>query len=389
VSLCNPEPSSDPGSPGHLHGELLRNPLLRAISEICPIPLLVARPGSAEILYCNSRLADLVGLGKDALLGRSILDVCRDQAGGCLRAALERSSTGERDVAFTTESGTPTCARLSLEPIVVSGETLLLGLVYLRDAQRKLLETERMARLGLLMASVAHEVRTPLGALHSAQCTIAHGLDRLVERLAETSPDALSDSKTKRLLTALGESVRVVASGASRVTGIVQRLHRFSCADPAKPCHVDLNEMVRDTLALVHHELVPNVRVETRFGDNVTLVGYPGRLSQVLVNLIVNAAHAVRAQGTGTITLSTSTNADQIEIVISDDGVGIVPEHLGQIFTCGFTTKQSQGGSGLGLAISKEIIEAHKGSLEASSQVGVGTRFTVRLPRTSLDRPCP
>ncbi len=387
--MQNPDLTTNPCGPGHIHGELLRNPLLRAISEICPLPLLVARPHSAEVLYCNSRLTDLLGVAKDALLGRSVLDVCRDQGGGCLRAALEHGGVGERDVSFATANGSAICARLSLEPILVSGETLLLGLVYLRDAQRKLLETERMARLGLLMAGVAHEVRTPLGALHSAQCTIAQGLDRLVERLAETSPDVLTDSKTKRLLTALGESVRVVASGASRVTGIVQRLHRFSCADQTKPCHVDLNEMVRDTLALVHHELAPNVHVETCFGENVTLVGYPGRLSQVLVNLIVNAAHAVRARGSGTIKLSTCTCADQIEIVISDDGVGIVPENLERIFTCGFTTKHSQGGSGLGLAISKEIVEAHRGSLEASSQVGVGTCFTVRLPRASLNRLCP
>jgi signal transduction histidine kinase len=108
-------------------------------------------------------------------------------------------------------------------------------------------------------------------------------------------------------------------------------------------------------------------------------------LNQVLVNLLVNAAQAVRARGNGKITLETRSNGDHIEISVSDDGVGIPAENLDQIFSCGFTTRHDEGGSGLGLAISKEIVDAHNGSLEVKSQVGAGTTFTVRLPRTLSD----
>lgn len=255
----------------------------------------------------------------------------------------------------------------------------------LRDAQLQLVRTEKMASLGLLMAGIAHEIRTPLGAVQSTQHTISQALDKLGERLHEAFPDALQDSKLGRLLKVLADSTRVVGDGSTRMTDIIQRLRKFSCADEAKLCSVDVNAIADDTLALVHHELKHFVAIQRSYGDGVTLMGYPARLNQVLVNLLVNAAQAVRARGNGKITLETRAVGDYIEISVSDDGVGIPPENLGQIFSCGFTTRHGEGGSGLGLAISKEIVDAHHGSLEVESQVGAGTTFTVRLPRSLSD----
>jgi two-component system, NtrC family, sensor kinase len=252
----------------------------------------------------------------------------------------------------------------------------------LRDAQLQLVRTEKMASLGLLMAGIAHEIRTPLGAVSNTQRTLAQALDRFAERLHEAFPDAVADSKLGRLLKVLTDSSRVVADGSTRMTDIVQRLRKFSCAEEAKLCPIDVNAIAEDTLALIHHELKHCVSIERRYGEGVTLMGYPARLNQVLVNLLVNAAQAVRARGSGRITLETRALGDQIEIRISDDGVGIPPENLPQIFCCGFTTRSSDGGTGLGLAISKEIVEDHHGSLEVHSQVGAGTTFIVRLPRT-------
>jgi PAS domain S-box-containing protein len=252
----------------------------------------------------------------------------------------------------------------------------------LRDAQLQLVRTEKMASLGLLMAGIAHEIRTPLGAVNNTQRTLAQALDKLGERLHEAFPETAGDSKLGRLLKVMSDSSRVVADGSTRMTDIVQRLRKFSCAEEAKLCPVDVNAIAEDTLALIHHELKHCVRIERRYGEGVTLMGYPARLNQVLVNLLVNAAQAVRARGNGKITLETRAVGDQIEISVSDDGVGIPAENLEQIFACGFTTRADAGGTGLGLAISKEIVDAHSGSLEVQSQVGVGTTFTVRLPRT-------
>ncbi|HTV20495.1 MAG TPA: ATP-binding protein [Polyangiaceae bacterium] len=255
----------------------------------------------------------------------------------------------------------------------------------LRDAQLQLVRTEKMASLGLLMAGIAHEIRTPLGAVSNTQRTISTALDKLGERLHEAFPEALEDSKLGRLLKVLTDSTRVVGDGSTRMTDIVQRLRKFSCADEAKLCSVDVNAIADDTLALIHHELKHYVAIQRCYGEGVTLMGYPARLNQVLVNLLVNAAQAVRARGNGKITLETRAVGDHIEISVSDDGVGIPPENLGQIFACGFTTRHQEGGSGLGLAISKEIVDAHHGSLEVRSQLGAGTTFTVRLPRSLSD----
>jgi two-component system NtrC family sensor kinase len=256
----------------------------------------------------------------------------------------------------------------------------------LRYAQRELLKTEKMASLGLLMAGIAHEIRTPLGAVSSTHSTMAQALEKLVEHLHASHPQAVCDNRVDRLLKVVRDAARVVGDGSARVTEIVQRLRKFSCADEAKACSVDVNAILEDTLALVHHELKHHVVLERRFGEGVTLTGYPGRLNQVLVNLLVNAAHAVRVRGRGKIGIETCALNDSVEIRISDDGVGIPAENLPRIFSSGFTTKQDQGGSGLGLAICKEIVDAHHGSLEVSSEVGRGTTFTVKLPRTLVDR---
>jgi two-component system NtrC family sensor kinase len=251
----------------------------------------------------------------------------------------------------------------------------------LRDAQLKLLEREKMASLGMLMDGIAHEIRTPLSAVSSTQCTISQALDKLVIELRDSHPEILSEPKVARLLKVLCDAARVVGDGSSRVTEIVKRLRRFTCSEQRKLCRVDINAIIVDTLALVHHELEQDVVVEKHFGEDVSVLGYPGRLNQVLVNLLVNAAHAVRGRGRGRIMIETRAAGEQIEIRISDDGAGIAPDHLPQVFARGFTTKANEQSSGYGLAISKEIVEEHQGSLELTSKLGVGTSFTIRLPR--------
>jgi PAS domain S-box-containing protein len=295
----------------------------------------------------------------------------------CSRFAAIRDAAGAV-VGFTGTAHDISSEKAALEQLERAHQSL-------RDAQLQLVRCEKMASLGLLMAGIAHEIRTPLGAVQSTQRTISQALDKLGERLHEAFPEALEDSKLGRLLKVLTDSTRVVGDGSTRMTDIVQRLRKFSCADEAKLCSVDVNAIADDTLALIHHELKHYVAIQRCYGEGVTLMGYPARLNQVLVNLLVNAAQAVRARGNGKITLETRAVGDHIEISVSDDGVGIPPENLGQIFSCGFTTRHREGGSGLGLAISKEIVDAHHGSLEVKSQLGAGTTFTVRLPRSLSD----
>jgi two-component system, NtrC family, sensor kinase len=506
--------------------------LLRAISEASPFPLAICREHDGQIVFCNSKLGELLGVCPSQLIGRRTLEFCQDSSEREV-ASRELASEGrvrEREVRVRTHDGGSVWATFSIEPLEVAGQLLLLGtladatarrevaarleesearfrglvenssellfaidrqamLTYLspnvstilgytpcqllgkslnalvqgcdlprlwddtargsdtgearqraefrmrhqdgsmrwfctsfspmsdergqvtgllgtahditpqkaaaeelermsmclRETQLQLARTEKMASLGLLMAGIAHEIRTPLGAVSNTQRTISNALDKLGERLNEAFPEALADSKLGRLLKVLTDSTRVVGDGSTRMIDIVQRLRKFSCADEAKLCAVDVNAIADDTLALIHHELKHYVAIQRSYGEGVTLMGYPARLNQVLVNLLINAAQAVRARGNGKITLETRAVGDHIEISVSDDGVGIPPENLGNIFACGFTTRHDEGGSGLGLAISKEIVDAHHGSLEVKSEVGAGTTFTVRLPRSLSD----
>jgi PAS domain S-box-containing protein len=255
----------------------------------------------------------------------------------------------------------------------------------LRDAQLALLHSEKMASLGMLMAGLAHEIRTPIAAVSSTHETIDRALAKLAQCLETHYADAMRDPRVKRLMAVLSDSTRVVGDGSRRVLGIVERLRKFSCSDETQMVAVDLNAIAEDTLALLHHELKHHVVVDRRLGQDATVVGSPSRLNQVFVNLLVNAGHAIRARGRGKITLSTRGFADHAEIEVKDDGIGIAPEHLDQVFTSGFTTKKAEGGSGLGLAISREIVDAHAGSIEVESELGVGTTFRVRLPKRRLD----
>lgn len=256
----------------------------------------------------------------------------------------------------------------------------------LRDAQMQLLESEKMASLGMLMAGIAHEIRTPIAAVGSTQCTIERALHKLEGHLRDRYPDVMQDRKVQRLLGVLAESTGVVGDGSTRVLEIVKRLRKFSCADQTQRITVDVNAIAEDTLALLHHELKHHVEIEQDFAPEAQVVGSPSRLNQVFVNLLVNAGHAIRARGRGHIRLSTRAFAEHVEICVQDDGVGIAPEHLEQVFASGFTTKKSEGGSGLGLAISREIVEAHHGRMEVTSQLGEGTTFTVWLPRKPPNR---
>jgi PAS domain S-box-containing protein len=420
MSSTSADPAAQPDPPlaTDERGGLAPAELLRAVAEVSKIPLVISRRRDGEILYCNEELARIVGLPASEVVGRCALDFYYDPAerDAVLKDLREHGRIRDRQLRLKTHSGAVVRASFSIEPLKVSGEPALLSALHglcvlgleattdeitqeqlaiqalecanqsLRDAQLQLLKTEKMASLGMLMAGVAHEIRTPMGAVSSTQRTLANALDRLARELGEAHPQVLSDSKIGRLLKVLTDSARVVGDGSSRVMDIVQRLRKFSCADEAKLCRVDVNAIAEETLALVHHELKHHVAIQKCYGEGVSLIGYPARLNQVLVNLLVNAAQAVRARGRGKIMLATRALGEHIEITVSDDGVGIPPENLARIFACGFTTKQAEGGSGLGLSISKEIVQAHGGSLEVSSQVGLGTTFTVRLPRSLPDR---
>lgn len=249
----------------------------------------------------------------------------------------------------------------------------------LTETQAKLVQSEKMAALGTLVAGIAHEINTPIGAVHSMHDTLMRSLEKLKNRLkAEFSKDKDKDGDIQSLLQTIDDANKVINSGTVRVTNIVRRLKSFARPDEADMDTVNIHEGLEDTLTIIHHEIKHKVKVIKKFGDIPPVPCYPGQLNQVFLNLLMNAAQAIKEKGQ--ITITTYKEYDKAHIEIEDNGIGIPQEIIHRVFDPGFTTKGVGVGTGLGLSICCQIIQNHKGEIKVESEVGKGTVFTVILP---------
>ncbi|MCP4583609.1 MAG: PAS domain S-box protein [candidate division Zixibacteria bacterium] len=253
----------------------------------------------------------------------------------------------------------------------------------LKAAQSQLVQSEKMASLGMLVAGIAHEINTPIAAATSMHNTSVRAMTKLQEHLSDKFKSEIQDDEIIcKTLKVIGDANKVIESGAGRVTEIVKRLRSFARLDEAELKEVDIHEGLEDTLTLIHHEIKHGITVVRNFGDLPRITCFPGQLNQVFLNLLVNASQAI--QGKGTITLTTCSVNDKIRVEIEDTGSGIAMENLEKVFDPGFTTKGVGVGTGLGLSICYQIISSHHGEIKAESQIGKGTKFIIVLP-TNLD----
>ncbi len=249
----------------------------------------------------------------------------------------------------------------------------------LQATQTQLIQSEKMASLGNLVAGIAHEINTPVGAINSMHDTLIRAVDRLKETLETSFSQAYNENRAMQAsLKVIGDANRVIATGTERVTGIVRSLRSFARLDEAELKEVDIHEGIDNTLMLVHHDVKSRIEVVKEYGDIPPIVCYPSRLNQVFLNLLVNASQAI--EGEGEIRIRTYMEDEKVHIAIRDSGVGIPEENLGKVFDPGFTTKGVGVGTGLGLSICYQIVQDHRGEIEVESRVGEGTTFTVILP---------
>ena len=246
----------------------------------------------------------------------------------------------------------------------------------LRRAERQVLHMEKMASLGQLSATVAHEINNPI----SGMLTYA----RLVKRELEEQP---MDAGVREELT---RHLTLIEMECSRCGAIVQNLLLFSRRTGAAMAPVDLNEIVERSLMLVRHHLqLKGVKLNSELlSGNREIVADAGQLQQALVALLVNAVEAMSGlkEGEGELTVRLSGSDDEVRIDIGDTGVGIPTEVLPKIFEPFFSTKEAEMGVGLGLSVVYGIVQRHGGQIEAESKVGRGTVFHLRLPRQTGDR---
>jgi len=234
----------------------------------------------------------------------------------------------------------------------------------LTKMQDHLIQSEKLASMGQLSASIAHEVNNPLSGALIYNQLIAKKITR-------------GDFDREAILNYLSKMEHEL----SRSTKLIRSLLDFSVQSEPKIKEVNINEVLNRALELgIHAGSKENTRVEKDLQPLPTLMVDPDQLEQVFVNLIMNALQAMPAGGT--LTLRSYLENGELKISIKDTGCGIPPENLGKIFTPFFSTKKEVKGVGLGLSVSYGIIQGLKGRIEVDSKVGEGTTFTVCLPIT-------
>jgi signal transduction histidine kinase len=240
----------------------------------------------------------------------------------------------------------------------------------LRDTQAALVQSEKMAAMGTLVAGVAHELNTPLGSVQSSEHTMTSAIEKLRQQ-AELAP------KQQRLLSVVGGAGDTLRQGVQRIGEIVTRLRRFSRLDASERDYVDANQCVRDGLEMARRELPNGVTVQLALGELPRVLCNPGELNQALYAVLLNAAQAMSAEGM--LRITSERRAERVVIVIEDDGEGIAEHQLGRVFDPGFTTRGVGVGAGLGLSIAHRALRAQGGDIRVESRLGQGTSVTLEL----------
>ncbi|MBV8665395.1 MAG: PAS domain-containing protein [Burkholderiaceae bacterium] len=265
----------------------------------------------------------------------------------------------------------------------------------LSKAQEQLVQSEKLASIGQLAAGVAHEINNPIGYIFSNFNSLTTYIDKLFAMLtayeeAESRITAaevagkLADLRKQVELDFLKEDIPILMNeskeGIVRVRKIVQDLKDFSRVDAGQEWQwANLHQGIDSTLNIVANEVKYKADVVKQYGDIPDIECLPSEINQVVMNMVVNAAHAM-GNARGTITVKTALEGDYVVLEISDTGSGISKENLSRIFDPFFTTKPVGQGTGLGLSLSYGIVQKHHGRIEVDSELGKGTKFRILLP---------
>lgn len=261
----------------------------------------------------------------------------------------------------------------------------------LKETQVQLVQSEKMASLGQLVSGIAHEIKNPLNFIYGNTGFLKNyieglkGLIKLYEsgaRLEPTDREQIEETKRRLnydfMLQDLDTLIRNFEEGAGRINAIIGDLKTFSRIDREDFRAVDIHEPITLALNLLQNEYRDRIRVHKEFGTVPPVECHPGKISQVFLNLLANACHAIVAQGD--IWIRSSCRDGKVVLEVEDNGVGIDTQNLGRIFEPFFTTKPAGQGTGLGLSITYGIVQQHRGTIEVESQKGEGTLFRVQLP---------
>ncbi|TWT42901.1 two-component system sensor histidine kinase NtrB [Botrimarina hoheduenensis] len=411
-----------------LNAELIR------LEELDPVPLcdpagidwrgvvdtsndaFLAVDAAGVLIEWNANAESLFGWSRSEVVGRSLEEtilpdgVTEGGVGGLRALAVDPRKGKRLEITTRRRDGSDLPAEVSVATMRHGSSFLFNVFVHdisaRRELQSQLAHAQKLESIGQLSAGIAHEINTPtqyvgdntrfvqeavgdlmgvLAAFESLAAAVRAGVDTS-EALASVE-QASEAADLEYLKEELGEAIGQSLEGIERVTTIVRAMKEFSHPGTATKTRIDLAAAIRNTITVATNEWKYVAKIETDFDASLPPTPcLPGDFNQVVLNLIVNSAHAIKqlrgaSEEKGVISVTTRRENDYAVLTIADDGCGIPPEIVGKVFDPFFTTKEVGVGTGQGLAIARSVIvDKHGGTIHVDTKVGQGTRFTIRLP---------
>ena len=375
--------------------------VLRTMIDLIPA-FIYAKDAHSRFTACNKLVANRMGVDPEQLIGRTDFDFFPREMAEKFFAdeqALIQSGEALLDIeeqAFDKTRGMNRVILTSKVPIR-DGAGNLTGIVGTgyditdrKAAEERMASSERHESIGRLAAGVAHEINTPIQYLSDSVKFITEGVQELLAHVdslhADRAPETERDDDIEYVREELPPALKRVSEGLTRIAEIVRSLKDFSHADQNHMTAVDINRAINSTLIVTRSEYAAVADIETELQPLPDVMCHGGQINQVLLNLIVNAADAItdvvgRTGCRGVISVRSRLDGGAVVIEIQDTGGGIPESIRAHIFDPFFTTKEVGKGTGQGLAIARNaIVKGHKGVLDFTTESGVGTTFTIRLP---------
>jgi PAS domain S-box-containing protein len=383
--------------------------VLRTMIDLIPA-FIYAKDAHSRFTACNALVAKRLGTIPSEMIGKTDFDFFpREMAENFFAEEQALIASGQplidlEEVAFDKVRGENRVILTSKVPLKDDNGRLtgIVGTGYditeRKAVDQKLMAMDRHESIGRLAAGLAHEINTPIQYLSDSVRFIDEGVHELLEYLENPAGGAERPSDVEEeigyLRQELPSALKRVADGLGRIAEVVRSIKDFARADISEMAAVDINQSIKSTLVVARSEYQAVAEIQTDLGELPPVVCHGGQINIVILNLLVNAAHAITdvkgSSERGLITVRTRAEGDNVVISVSDTGGGIREEIRHRIFDPFFTTKEVGRGSGQGLTIARNVVvKVHGGTIDFTTEIGEGTTFEIRLPTRPTEMAAP